>query len=72
MRSAAMEWHESDLVPGMLVRTRQLVLSARWWCVTIWNGLEDDYSREWEFLETCKTECEAISKAAFSLRELAR
>jgi hypothetical protein len=53
----------------MLVRTRRFVSSARWWCVTIWNGLDDDHSREWEFLETSKTEGEAISKAAEELRQ---
>jgi hypothetical protein len=67
-----MEWQETDALPGMLVRTRRFVSSARWWCVTIWNGLADDHSREWEFLETSKTEAGAISKAADSLRHLAR
>jgi hypothetical protein len=66
-----MEWQMSDALPGMLVRTRQFVSSARWWCVTIWNGLDGDHSREWEFLETSKTEAEAISKAADALRQLA-
>jgi hypothetical protein len=67
-----MECQTSDALPRMLVRTRQLVSSARWWCVTIWNGLDDNHSREWEFLETSKTEGEAISKAADTLRQLAR
>jgi hypothetical protein len=67
-----MEWQTTNALPGMLVRTRQFVSSARWWCVTIWNGLDDDHSREWEFLETSKTECEAIRKAVASLRQLAR
>lgn len=66
-----MEWQMSDALPGMLVRTRQFVSSARWWCVTIWNGLHDDHSREWQFLETSQTEDEAIGKAAISLRQLA-
>ena len=63
-----MEWEESDALPGMLVRTRQFVSNARWWCVTIWNGLDDDHSREWEFLETAKIDSEAITKAAKQLR----
>lgn len=67
-----MEWQTSDALPDMLVRTRQFVSSARWWCVTIWNGLDDGHSREWEFLETGKTEHDAISKAADALRQLAR
>ena len=67
-----MEWQTSEILPEMLVRTRQFVSSARWWCVTIWNGLEDDHSREWEFLEAGKTEAEAITKAADELRQLAR
>lgn len=66
-----MEWQMSDALPGMLVRTRQFVSSARWWCVTIWNGLDGDHSREWEFLETSTTEADAISKAAHALRQLA-
>jgi hypothetical protein len=67
-----MEWRETDALPGMLVRTRRFVSSARWWCITIWNGLDGDEAREWEFLETSKTESEAICKAATSLRQLAR
>ena len=67
-----MEWQTSNALPGLLVRTRQFVSSSRWWCITIWNGLDDDHSREWEFLETGKTEGEAISKAADELRQLAR
>ena len=67
-----MEWHTTDLLPEMLVRTRQLVSNARWWCVTIWNGLNDEHAREWEFLEAGKTEGEAIGKAADALRQLAR
>lgn len=67
-----MEWQTSDELPDMLVRTRQFVSSARWWCVTIWNGLDDHHSREWEFLETGKSEREAIHKAADELRQLAR
>jgi hypothetical protein len=67
-----MEWQTSNALPGMLVRTRQFVSSARWWCITIWNGLDDDHSREWEFLEIGQTEDEAISKAADELRQLAR
>lgn len=67
-----MDWQTNDALPGMLVRTRQFVSSSRWWCVTIWNGLDDDHSREWEFLETSRTEGEAINKAAVSLRQLAR
>ena len=67
-----MAWQTSDALPGMLVRARRFVSNARWWCVTIWNGLDDDHSRGWEFLETSKTEDEAIKKAAISLRQLAR
>lgn len=67
-----MEWQTNDALPEMLVRTRQFVSNARWWCVTIWNGLNDDHSREWEFLEASKTEQEAISKAAKALRQFAR
>ena len=67
-----MEWQTSDALPGMLVRTRRFVSSTRWWCVTIWNGLADDHSREWEFLETSKTDAEAISKAASALKQLAK
>lgn len=67
-----MEWQSSELLPGLLVRTRQFVSNARWWCVTVWNGLDDEQAREWEFIEACKTEGEAISKAAASLRQLAR
>lgn len=67
-----MEWQTSELLPGLLVHTRQFVSSARWWCVKVWNGLEDGHSREWEFIEAGKTESEAISKAAASLRQFAR
>lgn len=67
-----MECQTSDALPGMLVRTRQFVSRARWWCVIIWNGLDDEHSREWEFLETSGTEDEAIKKAAASLIQLAR
>jgi len=67
-----MQWQRTNALPEMLVRTRQFVSSARWWCVTIWNGLDDEHSREWEFLETSRTEDEAINKAAVSLRQLAR
>jgi hypothetical protein len=67
-----MEWKTSSALPGMMVSTRQFVSSARWWCITVWNGLDDDQSREWEFLETGQTEDEAISKAAEELRQLAR
>ncbi len=42
--------NKHNALPGMLVRTRQFVSSARWWCITIWNGLDDGHSREWEFL----------------------
>ena len=66
-----MEWQTTDALPGMLVRTRQFVSNARWWCVTVWNGFDDDQSREWEFLEASETEHEAISKAAHTLRQLA-
>lgn len=66
------EWQTSDMLPEMLVRTRQLVSNARWWCVTVWNGLDDEHAREWEFVEAGKTEREAISKAADALRQLAR
>jgi hypothetical protein len=65
-----MEWQTTNALPGMLVCTRQFVSSARWWCVTIWNGLDDGQSREWEFLEAGKTEAEVITKAADALRQL--
>lgn len=67
-----MEWQTSELVPGLLVRTRQFVSNARWWCVTVWNGLNDEQARQWEFIEASSSEDEAICKAAASLRQLAR
>lgn len=66
-----MEWQTSEMLPGMLVRARQFVSNARWWCITIWNGLDDEHARKWEFIEASKTEGEAISKAANALRQLA-
>ena len=67
-----MHWQKTDELPGMLVRTRQFVSNARWWCITISNGFDGDDAREWEFIEAGTSEAEAISKAAASLRQLAR